>query len=181
MALLPQQVPKLPEGYISRDAVVEDITNFLRVEDRPPNSAESHIIVALGMGGSGKSVTAAAVVRDKEVRTMFDKICFLPVGQQPVVRDLYRQLHFQLCEGKPLDPALVDNEACFHAIQRACLGQSILLVLDDVWDKNHVEIFDCVDPASKSRVLVTSRVSGIAVGAPEVQIGRSPPVGKVGA
>ena len=49
LALLPPQVPKLPEGYISRDAVVEEITNFLRGEDRPPNSAESHIIVAVGM------------------------------------------------------------------------------------------------------------------------------------
>ena len=126
------------------------------------------------MGGSGKSVTAAAVVRDREVRTMFDKICFLPVGQQPVVRDLYRQLHLQLCEGKPL----VDNDACFHALQRACLGQSILLVLDDVWDKNHVEILDCVDPESTSHVLVTSRVSGVAVGAPEVQLGRSSTLGK---
>ena len=100
---------------------------------------------------------------------MFDKICFLPVGQQPVVRDLYRLLHLQLCEGKPLDPALVDNEACFHAIQRACLGRSILLVLDDAWDKSHLEMLDCVDLASNSCVVVTSRVTGIAVGAPEVQ------------
>jgi len=124
------------------------------------------------MGGSGKSVTAAAVLRDREVRTMFDKICFLPLGQQPVVRDLYRQLHAQLCEGKPLDPSLVDDDACFHALQRACLDRSILLVLDDAWDKSHVEMFDCVDPASTSRVLVTSRMSGIVVAAPEVPLGR---------
>ena len=173
LALLPPQVPKLPEGYISRDAAVDDIKRFLRVEDRPSDIAESHIIVAVGMGGSGKSVTAAAVVRDMEIRTMFDKICFVPVGQQPVVRDLYRQLHLQLCEGKPLDPSLVDDDACFHALQQACLGRSILLVLDDAWDKSHVEMFDCVDPASKSCVLVTARMSGIAVGAPEVQLGRT--------
>ena len=123
------------------------------------------------MGGSGKSVTAAAVVRDTEVRTMFDKICFVSVGQQPVIRDLYRQLHIQLCEGKHLDPSLVDDDACFHALQRACLGHSILLVLDDAWDKRHVEMFDCVDAASTSCVLVTSRMSGIVVQAPEVQLG----------
>ena len=87
MALLSPQVPKLPEGYISRDAAVDDIKRFLRVEDRLSDIAESHIIVAVGMGGSGKSVTAAAVARDKEVRTMFGKICFLPVGQQPVVNE----------------------------------------------------------------------------------------------
>ena len=51
LALLPPQVPKLPEGYISHDAAVEDITRFLRAEERPLNSAESHIIVAVGMGG----------------------------------------------------------------------------------------------------------------------------------
>ena len=181
MALLPPQVPKLPEGYISRDAAVDDIKRFLRVEDRLSDIAESHTIVAVGMGGSGKSVTAAAVVRDMEIRTMFDKICFVPVGQQPVIRDLYRQLHVQLCEGKHLDPSLVDDDACFQALRRACQGHSILLVMDDAWAKSHVEMLDCVDPASNSCVVVTSRVSGIAVGAPEVQIGRSPPVGKVGA
>ena len=105
---------------------------------------------------------------------MFDKICFLPLGQQPVVRDLSRQLHVQLCEGKPLDPSLVDDDACFHALQRACLDRSILLVLDDAWEKSHVEMLDCVDPASNSCVVVTSRVSGIAVGAPEVQLGLLP-------
>ena len=172
IALLPPQVPKLPEGYISRDAAVHDIIRFLLFDERTPTSA-THIIVAVGMGGSGKSVTAAAVLRDREVRTMFDKICFVLLGQQPVVRDLYRQLHVQLCEGKPLDPSLVDDDACFHALQQACLGRSILLVLDDAWDKSHVEMFDCVDPASKSSVLVTARMSGIAVGAPEVQLGRT--------
>ena len=119
------------------------------------------------MGGSGKSVTAAAVVRDTEVRTMFEKICFVSVGQQPVIHNLYRQLHIQLCEGKHLDPSLVDDDACFQALRRACQGHSILLVMDDAWAKSHVEMLDCVDPAS-SCVVVTSRVSGIAVGAPEV-------------
>ena len=98
-----------------------------------------------------------------------------------MIRDLYRQLHVQLCEGQHLDPSLVDDDACFQALRRACQGHSILLVMDDAWAKSHVEMLDCVDPASNSCVVVTSRVSGIAVGAPEVQIGRSPPVGKVGA
>ena len=121
------------------------------------------------------SVTAAAVVRDTEVRTMFDKICFVSVGQQPVIHVLYRQLHIQLCEGKHLDPSLVDDDACFQALRRACQGHSILLVMDDAWAKSHVEMLDCVDPASNSCVVVTSRVSGIAVGAPEVQLGSLPP------
>ena len=64
-------------------------------------------------------MTAAAVLRDGEVRTMFDKICFVPLGQQPVVRDLYRQLLVQLCEGFPLVSWLVDDDACFHALLRA--------------------------------------------------------------
>ena len=58
-------------------------------EERASGNAENHIIVAVGMGGSGKSVTAAAVVRDKEVRAMFDKICFIAVGQEPQIRDLH--------------------------------------------------------------------------------------------
>ena len=104
---------------------------------------------------------------------MVDKICFVAVGQQPVLRDLHRQLHVQLCEGQPLDPKLSDDEASFHTLQNACRSQLILLVLDDAWDTSHVEMLDCVDEASNSCVLVTSRVSGIVVGAPEVQLGRT--------
>ena len=44
--------------------------------------------------------------------------------------------------------------------------------VDLLIDKSHVEMFDCVDPASTSRVLVTSRMSGIVVAAPEVPLGR---------
>ena len=40
------------------------------------------------MGGSGKSVTAAAVVRDSDVREMFRKVCYIPVGQEPKIRGI---------------------------------------------------------------------------------------------
>ena len=57
----------------------------------------------------------------------------------------------------------MDDDACFQAaLQRACLGRR------SSWDKFHVEMFVYIDSASNSCVLVTSRVSGIAVGAPEV-------------
>ena len=55
------------------------------------------------------------------------------------------------------------------------LTENAVLVMDDAWAKSHVEMLDCVDPASNSCVVVTSRVSGIAVGAPEVQLGSLPP------
>jgi hypothetical protein len=82
-------------------------------------------VVAFVMGGSGKSVTAAAVARDKEVRTRFEKICFIPVGQAPQMRELHRMLHVQLCDGNNLDSSLMDDDACFHVLHVACQGKSV--------------------------------------------------------
>ena len=84
VALLPPQVPKLPTGYRARDGIVEDIKCFLRGRDQ--NASQPRTLVAVGMGGSGKSVTAAAVVRDSDVREMFRKVCYIPVGQEPTVQ-----------------------------------------------------------------------------------------------
>ena len=57
VALLPPQVPKLPTGYRARDGIVEDIKCFLRGRDQ--NASQPRTLVAVGMGGSGKSVFCA--------------------------------------------------------------------------------------------------------------------------
>ena len=43
-------------------------------------------------------------------------------------------------------------------LQTACLGQRFLVVLDDVWESEHEQQLSCVDPASASKLLVTTRI-----------------------
>jgi hypothetical protein len=39
-----------------------------------------------------------------------------------------------------------------------CIGQRWLVVLDDVWEKEHEQMMSCVDAASASKLLVTTRI-----------------------
>ena len=48
------------------------------------------------MGGVGKTTMAAALVNDDEVRTAFEKICWVSVGQAPDTAVLQQTLHIQL-------------------------------------------------------------------------------------
>ena len=122
------------------------------------------------MGGSGKTVTAAALVFDKSVRARFDVIAFLPFGQAPVLRDLQKTMHFQLVN-KTLDGSLNGDEVLI-ALRMACKDSKVLLVLDDVWTKEAYQPFVRVlDEATDSRLLVTTRVKGLVPGAPEFTLG----------
>jgi len=43
-------------------------------------------------------------------------------------------------------------------LRAACIGQRWLVVLDDVWETEHEQMMSCVDPASASKLLVTTRI-----------------------
>ena len=59
-------------------------------------SAIARSAAAVGMGGVGKTIMAAALARDEEVRIAFDRICWVSVGQEPDVPALQQALHIQL-------------------------------------------------------------------------------------
>ena len=67
-------------------------------------------------GGLGKTTIAAALVRDTEVRRHYDRVAFIPAGQEPAVLELQRSGYSQLV-GKQLE-AKPDATV---ASQRVCL------------------------------------------------------------
>ena len=80
-----------------------------------------------GMGGIGKTVTGAAIVRDDGVRDHFDQIVWLPLGQTPVMEKLQSLASEQLT-GKPMEPNLSDEEKR-SALREAFKGKRVLLAL----------------------------------------------------
>jgi hypothetical protein len=167
-------VPELPRGYIPRASIFNKIKESLLAESslapRRDHACSSGIsgpvITVHGMGGSGKTVMAVAIANDVEIRTHFSKVCFLIIGQEPNIRDLQRNLYFQLCN-RQLDPSIIEDMACFHALQEAAKEVTALLVIDDAWYISHVTTLKCIDPNTASRVLVTSRVRGLVPDVPE--------------
>ena len=167
---LPPEVPELPRGYLVRETILSGIKELLFPSSSTSEQQPATVVAVQGMGGSGKTVTAAALVFDKTVRARFDVIAFLPFGQAPVLRDLQKMMHFQLVN-KTLDGSLNGDEVLI-ALRMACKDRKVLCVLDDVWTKEAYQPFARVlDEATDSRLLVTTRVKGLVPGAPEFALG----------
>jgi anion-transporting ArsA/GET3 family ATPase len=111
-----------------------------------------------GQGGVGKTTMACAVVRDVAVRSAFERIAWVSVGQTPEVMELQRVLYYQLT-AQPLAVKGGANAVTqLQDLQAVCIGQCWLVVLDDVWEKEHEQHLSCVDAASASKLLVTTRI-----------------------
>ena len=124
------------------------------------------------MGGSGKTVAAVSLAKDATVRSLFQRICYVPVGQKPDTRDLQRSLHVQLC-GQSLEAAkAADQKASAHALAIAAKGCKVMLIIDDAWELEHVRAFGaCLDAAAPgSCCVVTTRIQALVPGAIEVPL-----------
>ena len=113
---------------------------------------------------------AIMLVNDVSVRSTFTRIGWVSVGQSPEIMVMQQELYQQLT-GAPMeitDASTTDSQlALLHA---ACAGQRWLLVLDDVWDKAHEQMLNCVDSNSASKALVTTRTRGLLPGCGEVSL-----------
>ena len=79
----------------------------------------------------GKTTIAAALVHDEEIRSVFEKIVWVSVGQEPDIRELQSSLHFQLTGNELQESGKSDREV-FKAISDAAADMTTLLVLDAV-------------------------------------------------
>ena len=126
-----------------------------------------------GMGGIGKTVMAAWIARDLEIRAHFDLIIWVTCSQDPNVDRLLQLMYLQ-ATGKDLAPGKAPEEVR-QMVSDAVADKNILLIIDDVWnsqDETALNIVDC-DSAGASRVLVTTRIRGLLHGgaAEQVEIG----------
>jgi hypothetical protein len=107
-----------------------------------------------GMGGTGKSVLARALCDDPEIQAAFpDGILWATIGQTPDLearfKDWIGALGGVIGETSP-GPERLKVILADLLRERACL-----LILDDVWQKDHVECFDVGGP--RCRLLLTTR------------------------
>ena len=148
-AELPVGVPELP-GDFRRTETIETLQQKLLRSSKPTK------VGFWGMGGIGKTVTGAAIVRDDDVRDHFDQIVWLPLGQTPVMEKLQSSASEQLI-GKPIEPNLSEEEK-HAALREAFKGKRVLLALDDLWEEEHQGHLNFVDESCGSRVLISTRI-----------------------
>ncbi|HPB30397.1 MAG TPA: NB-ARC domain-containing protein, partial [Candidatus Sumerlaeota bacterium] len=154
-------VPNLPPNFLGRPDLMRRVRDALLVDLQKPQvitSADAKVGVQ-GMGGIGKSVLAAALARNRDIRRSYpDGVVWIACGQHlgendlvSRMRDLARHLggdeHFEsISQGQGTLGLLLKTK-------------SILLILDDIWSARDAKVFDLLGP--RCRMLVTTRDAGI--------------------
>lgn len=158
LAEVPREAPVLPRTYVQRAPLMEKAIHDLANPQRSPSA----IHCLLGMGGAGKSLLASAIVRDDRIRSIFKGgIFWLTVGRaHPAVALLLEHL--------ARVQAAAPTDTPFHCPHRFGGAEEIvrhlsavlsrrgcrsLLVLDDVWNAEVVNVFK----RTGFHVLVTTR------------------------
>jgi len=132
----------------------------------------SHISLQ-GMGGSGKTVMASAVARERSVMCLFEAIVYVPLGQAPVLRDVRASILRQLTNGGEKELGGTPNEVR-AALSEAASGKRVLLILDDAWSKELVSALDVLDARTASCLFVTTRLKALLPDATELELGPLP-------
>ena len=153
-AEIPVNVPKLPTDF-RPTSTVETLQRCL-LENDGSQVQKAAVVGFWGMGGIGKSVTGAALVRDDAVRAHFHRLLWLPLGQMPVMENL-QSLALEQLNGQRLDKSKTEQERC-ETLRVAFRDKRVLLVLDDCWEQEHQRQLDFVDASCGSRVLISTRI-----------------------
>ena len=147
------EVPQLPGQFVNRPLDLAGMKESLLKEINQP--AGYHKIAVLGMGGSGKSILAAALVlRNKELWQFFpDGIFWIRLGKDAGPKLLQRQLGLAQSLGDK--KGFHDMEKGRERLQELLGERRVLIVLDDLWESDHFLPFDCLGP--NCRMMVTTR------------------------
>jgi hypothetical protein len=145
----------LPPHFLPRLEDLDEIKKLLLAEsdETVVVTGASRNVGLQGMGGIGRSVMAAAVARNDKVRKAFrDGVIWIALGQEPKLTQRQSDLAESLGYGT----------AVFNDVQQGqtrlsdlLANKSCLIILDDVWDSEHVEAFNRLGP--DCRMLITTR------------------------
>ena len=143
--------------YVNRADLLQEITKmiFSAMEARTQEGG----MLLTGMGGSGKSYTARSVWDQDEIKAMFpDGVLWASLGRQPnipaVMRDWVSALGGRM---RVPSPSLNQYRVALNVLLR---DRGCLLIIDDVWEADHLEKF--LVGGENSFLLATSRNRGIA-------------------
>src|SRR3981081_541120 len=95
-------LPDLPPHYLTREEILTGLKQKLLSGDASVAiTGRGQAVGVQGMGGIGKTVVAAALARDSEVRQSFPNgVYWLTIGQKPNLLGLQNQLLRQLTGSK---------------------------------------------------------------------------------
>ncbi|KAH9301383.1 hypothetical protein KI387_012966, partial [Taxus chinensis] len=128
------QIPDLPEFPVGLQISVDELRKRLFLKDISP-------LAVKGMGGSGKTTLAIALCNDPAIKGYFkDRIIFITVSQSPNLKGIIERMWDKIVRSRRPDfLGVEDARMQFQQGLRQSKSGPTLVVLDDVWKKDHLE------------------------------------------
>ena len=159
-------LPELPKHFQARPELLRRVKDALLVDLQKPvvvTGAGSRVGMQ-GMGGIGKSVLAAALARDQEIRRSYpDGVIWVRFGKMPEPENEQHQRIEQLQRDVVGylggDLTFIGHVQGKSVLRQLLLDKSVVFVFDDVWQARHVAEF--IELGPRCRALITTRDAGI--------------------
>nr|WP_242056970.1 NB-ARC domain-containing protein [Planktothrix sp. FACHB-1355] len=155
----PFQAPNLPTNFVDRPDISRSLKAGL-LANTTSNSGVLLVSALHGLGGIGKTTLVAALAHDTDIQKRFSGgVLWATLGQTPDIISLLSSWVKAL--GDYEFPARTIEETSNH-LRGLLQEKAVLLVVDDVWDSDHLKPF--LVASSQSQVIVTSRRVDVADG-----------------
>lgn len=145
-------VEDLPEGFVPRPGEFDQLLKLLIDERREEPVA---ITAALkGAGGYGKTTLAKALCHDERIQDAFDDgILWVTLGENP--GDLTGRVEDLIVTLTDERPGFTAQDAAVNRLKELLEDRDILIVIDDVWDRAHLNPF--IQGGPRCARLITTR------------------------
>jgi len=121
-----------------------------------------------GVGGYGKTTIAKALCHDKEIQRAFDDgILWVTLGDEP--GDLIRHVENLIENLSGERPGFTNLEAAISRLVELLADRDILLVIDDVWSRDHLRPFLQGGPRC-ARLITTRNLDTLPANAHTVKV-----------
>lgn len=152
----------LPPNYVPRGAALAELVSVLLTGHKTvalTSAVLSRPAALHGMGGIGKSVLARAICEDPQVQAAFpDGILWTTLGLTPNLKNCLREWLTVL--GVTVSGSAPTINVLAEALAGALASRSCLLIVDDLWEADHLRAFAVTGP--RCRLLVTTRNASLA-------------------
>ncbi|MCB0210311.1 MAG: TIR domain-containing protein [Anaerolineae bacterium] len=135
---IPFMVEDLPPHYVARPVEFEQALGH--IFDRERDEGLPSTVALVGASGYGKTMLAAALCHDENIRQVFDNgILWVTLGETPGDLSRYIIDLIEVLSGSR--PGFTSLDAALVRFNELLADRDILLVIDDVWNAAHLKPF----------------------------------------